>query len=261
VRLATLLTVASAAVLAAPAAHAQSRNPATITGTIRSEGQKVLDEVEITVAGATRSARTSPNGIYTLDSVPSGPHIVQVRRLGYRPLYFAVTLKPGERREVDVELAALPQRLSAVQVKERSGYGVRDANRLRDFEWRRRATATQARFLTRDDLARRYAGAGLLFNAIRTEWPLVGCSTIQGTTPISAVSTYRGGGGRRCRVAVSVDGGLPMDGELAFDYPLNLVEAVEIYRGGIGMPIEFQSGPGRNADVVLVVWTGVDTDP
>ena len=113
-RLATLLVVASTAALAAPAAHAQSRNPATITGTVRSEGQKVLDEVEITVAGESRAARTSPNGIYTLDSVPIGPHIVQVRRLGYRPLYFAVTLKPGERREVDIELTALPQRLSAV---------------------------------------------------------------------------------------------------------------------------------------------------
>ena len=51
-----------------------------------------------------------------------------------------------------------------------------------------------------------------------------------------------------------------MTAELAVDYPLRLVEAIEIYRGGIGIPIEFEGAAARNADVIVVIWTGVDSE-
>ena len=255
-----LLVAAAHLVMAATPAGAQGPSPATVTGVVRDEGQKPIDEVEVRIVGGDRAARSSPNGVYQLDSVRAGQHMVQVRRMGYRPLYFTMTLKSGERREIDVELSPLPTRLSAVQVKERSGYGVRDAVKLRDFEQRRRGIATQARFLTRDDIAARHRGAGTLFNALRTEWPLTGCPLLAEPLGSRRAPSSLGRGRMGCRLAVSLDGGMAMDAATVVDYPLDLVEAVEIYRAGIGMPIEFQTGLARGADVVVVVWTGVDTD-
>lgn len=253
-RLLVAATLTALATAALPAA-AQPRSPAVLTGKVASDIQAAIEEAEVRVVSSERAARTSPNGVYQVDSIPPGQHMVQVRRLGFTPIYFAVTLKPGERREVDIELKALPTRLSEVRIRERSGYGARDMNRLRDFERRRRGTATSARFLTRDDLATRHRGAGTLFTALRTEWPLSACAAGMGIRGSAA-----GWRGRGCRVALSIDGGVPMPPETAIDYPLDLVEAVEIYRNGIGMPAEFQFASSRGADVILVVWTGVDTD-
>jgi hypothetical protein len=255
VRLAVLLVAAG---LAVPAG-AQRPGRASIVGTVRSEQQAPIAEAEITVLGPGQAARSSASGAYRVDSVPAGRYMVQVRRLGFKPLYYAVTLKPGERRDIDVELAVLPTQLSAVQVRERSGYSGRDALRLRDFEWRRRTATARARFLTRDDLTR-YRAAGTLLSALRSEWPISMCLQLVDVTTYSLWADTDNPLARgACRVAVSVDGGVPMDAA-AIDYPLSQVEAVEMYRNGIGAPIEFQTGAARGAGVIVVIWTGVDTD-
>ena len=248
--------------LAALPAAAQSTKPATITGKVTSDIERPLEDAEIRVAGIERSVRSSPSGVYTVDSLPAGQHLVQVRRLGFAPIYFSATLKPGERREVDVELRQLPQKLAAVKVRDRSGWGPRDEGRLAEFQRRQRSTAVSARFLTRDDLSGRHRGEGTLFTALRTEWPFTGCNAIVGSHALSGIEALRAGTGvaRTCRLAVSIDGAPPMTAELAVDYPLRLVEAIEIYRGGIGIPIEFEGSTARNADVIVVIWTGVDSD-
>lgn len=248
-----------AAGLAVPAG-AQRAGRASIVGTVRSEQQAPIADAEITVVGSEHAARSAASGAYRVDSVPAGRYMVQVRRLGFKPLYYAVTLKPGERRDVDVELEALPTQLAAVTVRERSGYGGREAWRLRDFGWRRRTTTARARFLTRDDLAR-YRGAGTLLSAVRGEWPLSMCPQ-----PVDAMTFDAWELADNplapgvCRVAVSIDGGVPIAAGAALAYPLSQVEAVEIYRNGIGTPIEFQTGAAHRAGVILVVWTGIDTD-
>ncbi len=260
-RSAALLVAASLTLAVHPAA-AQATKPATLTGKITSDIERPLEDAEVRIAGIERSVRSSAAGVYTIDSLPSGQYLVQVRRMGYGPIYYSATLKPGERREIDVELRPLPQKLAAVKVRERSGWGPRDESRLADFERRRRSTAVSARFLTRDDLIGRHRGQATLYNALRTEWPFTGCNAILGARPMTGAERYRAatGGGRTCRLAVSLDGAPPMSAELAVDYPLRLVEAVEIYRGGIGIPIEFEGTVARNADVIVVVWTGADSD-
>jgi hypothetical protein len=260
VRCAALLVAASLTLAARPAA-AQSK-PAAITGKVTSDIERPLEDAEVRIAGIERSGRSSAAGVYTIDSLSPGAYLVQVRRLGFAPVYFSATLKPGERREIDVELKQLPQKLAAVKVRERSGWGVRDEGRLAEFQRRQRATAVSARFLTRDDLISRHRGEGTLFTALRTEWPFTGCNAVVGTRPLSGLDALRAGTGqaRACRLAVSLDGAPPMTAELAVDYPLRLVEAIEIYRGGVGIPIEFEGTTARNADVIVVIWTGVDSD-
>jgi hypothetical protein len=179
--------------------------------------------------------------------------------MGFAPHYFSVTLKAGENRDVDIELTALPTKLSAVKVKERSGYGDRDEWKLREFESRRRASLSRSGFLTRDDLARRIGRGGrTLLSAIRTEPPLATCTAL-----VSAFDSRRVNPampGRGCRTAISIDGRPAMDIATAVDYPLDLVEAVEIYRGSLTIPVQQAIGLGRNADVLIVIWTGTDSE-
>jgi hypothetical protein len=261
VRPAALLVAASLALAAHPAA-ARAQNPAVITGKVTSDIERPLEDAEIRVAGLDRSVRSTASGVYTLDSLPSGQYLVQVRRLGFAPVYFSATLKPGEKREIDVELKQLPQKLAEVKIRERSGWGPRDEGRLAEFDRRRRSTAVSARFLTRDDLINRHRGEASLYGALRTEWPFTGCNSISAPRPMSGIEQLRasGAGVRTCRLAVSVDGAPPMSAELAVDYPLRLIEAIEIYRGGVGIPIEFEGTVTRHADVIVVIWTGVDSD-
>jgi hypothetical protein len=260
VRAVALLVATSLALAVRPAA-AQSTKPATLTGKVTSDIERPLEDAEVRIAGVERSVRSSAAGVYTMDSLSAGQYLVQVRRLGFAPVYFSATLKPGERREIDIELKQLPQKLAAVKVRDRSGWGPRDEGRLAEFQRRQRATAVSSRFLTRDDLLNRHRGEATLFSALRTEWPFTGCNAVIGTRPLSGLDALRSGTvGRACRLAVSIDGAPPMTAELAVDYPLRLVEAIEIYRGGVGIPIEFEGTTTRNADVIVVIWTGVDSD-
>jgi hypothetical protein len=259
----SVLLVAAALTLAAlPATAQQVQKPAALVGKVTSDIERPIEDAEIRVGGAERSVRSSASGAYVVDSLPPGQYMVQVRRLGFAPIYFSASLKPGERREIDVELRALPQRLAEVKIRERSGWGPRDESRLEAFERRRRSTAVSSRFLTRDDLVGRHRGEATLYAALRTEWPFTGCRAIIAPRSMTAIEQMRasGGTGRTCRLAISIDGNPPMSADLAADYPLRLVEAVEIYRGGVGIPIEFEGSIARNADVIVVIWTGVDSD-
>ena len=261
-RSAILIAAASLALAAAPPAAAQSSRPASLVGTVTSDLERPREDAEIRIAGLERSVRSAASGDYVIDSLPAGQYLVQVRRMGFSPIYFSATLKPGEKRDIDVELRALPQRLAEVKIRERSGWGTRDEGRLAEFQRRQRSTAVSARFLTRDDLMNRHRGQATLYGALRTEWPFTGCNAITGPRARSAMDQIRanGVGGRSCRLVVSIDGAPPVSAEVAVDYPLRIVEAVEIYRGGVGIPIEFEGMLARNADVIVVIWTGVDSE-
>jgi hypothetical protein len=129
------------------------------------------------------------------------------------------------------------------------------------------------RFLTRDDITRRYGVSLTLAAVVRREAPFVaGCPNLMDPTRWAGDGWGGGGrgawygaartafGGGRCSVAVSVDGGPVMPGAENLSYPLQWVDAVEVYRGGVGMPLELTSGLAYGASTVVVIWTGVESD-
>lgn len=251
-----------------------ARGRARLVGRVRDAEGTPLGDVELTLLGvpprreADRSARSREDGAYRMDDLQPGQYFARVRRLGYTPLQFSVTLARGEARTIDVELQRLPQMLSQVEIRDRSGFGSVSAWRMRDFDRRRRVGF--GRFLTRDDL-KRLAG-GSLYGALRTQWPLALCPDAldpfgwgaaagrawEGETGRRWGAAGIGGGvSRGCSVTVSIDGMLPVGADMAGDLPLEWVEAVEIYRG-MQAPLEFgfdAASSGRNGFLVIV-WTG-----
>jgi iron complex outermembrane recepter protein len=63
-----------------------------------------------------REERTGPDGIFRLEQLPPGSHTVVVRAVGYRPQTITVAIRPGERTEVLVRLAAAAFELPPVVV-------------------------------------------------------------------------------------------------------------------------------------------------
>ncbi len=90
------------ALLAAPAAHAQS---AALSGIVRdSTTGETLIGANVVLAGTTRGSATNTGGFYSLAGLDAGAYTLTVSFLGYVTASVPVTLAPGEERQVDVQL-------------------------------------------------------------------------------------------------------------------------------------------------------------
>ncbi|GJG87217.1 hypothetical protein tb265_23980 [Gemmatimonadetes bacterium T265] len=238
---------------------------------MRTPTNEAVADAELTVlgdhgagaAGDGRSVRTRPGGTFRIDSIPPGRYFVRVRRLGFEPLYFSATLDGGAARRIDVELKVLPAQLGEVNVRGASGYSGFAERRLRDFESRRRVGF--GRFYTRDDLkafdgrflsdAFPYLALGVTHHGVDAFSPFPtwvgygGCALYRGYSGARygglgyARGTWGGpGAGLGCDVGVSIDGAPPIPGDVAADYPVSQIEALEVYNR------------------IVVVWTGAETN-
>lgn len=128
VGLLTLLLIpvpASAAVFDAPrtALGAASVQEADTTGTV--VGQ-VLDsasdepvegaEVELTVAGGSRTARTGPEGLFRFEEVPAGARPLRASAAGYRADSAVATVPAGDTVRVELSLAPSPGEVEGMVV-------------------------------------------------------------------------------------------------------------------------------------------------
>ncbi|HXI64268.1 MAG TPA: TonB-dependent receptor [Gemmatimonadales bacterium] len=90
------------------------------TGTV---GGKVTDEQGAAVAGAQvnieqigKGAVTGSNGVYSIEAVPAGSHVVRVRIIGYRSQTKTVSVASGREASADFTLVVDPLKLEAVVV-------------------------------------------------------------------------------------------------------------------------------------------------
>jgi hypothetical protein len=221
------------------------------------------------VAGAGRSVRSAVDGSFRLAGLAPGNYFLRARRLGFEPIYFSATVRPGAARQFDVELERLPVELAEVTVRARSGYSGSSARRMQDFAWRRRSG--WGRFVTRDDLQR--FGSTAIAEALPYVVPAFSCrganvpraarfaSDVDGLVPAVRLNPPAGANWTAlwnrvgCNVSVSVNGGPALSAELAPNFPADWIEAVEVYRGPYA-PAEF----GRASGTVVVLWTGIESD-
>jgi Carboxypeptidase regulatory-like domain/TonB-dependent Receptor Plug Domain len=96
-----------------------------------------------------RSTTTSQTGFYRLASLSAGPHLLTVRRLGYRSVTVEVNLQDADALRQDVMLEGVPQQLTEVRIE----------GRLRKVPPRfedvyRRMTTAWGSFFTREDIDR-----------------------------------------------------------------------------------------------------------
>ncbi|MBP6574684.1 MAG: carboxypeptidase regulatory-like domain-containing protein, partial [Flavobacteriales bacterium] len=91
-----LLQAASLAVLA--------QSQATVSGTVRTGDNEVAPDVLITLVGGKTVAQTDDDGKYEI-AVPSGTALLLFRQVGMDTT-ITLTLAPGERRTLDVQLGS-----------------------------------------------------------------------------------------------------------------------------------------------------------
>jgi hypothetical protein len=207
---------------------------ASVSGVVRGDGGRPLDDVEIRVVNARPSTRTDADGRFTLNNLPAGTQLLAVRRIGFLIGDVAVELRPNRTVRQDVLLRRVVSLDSIRVVARRSRYA--------DFEWRRKNNPG-GRFLTANDLAKQHATE--LASVIQH----VGGFSVVGFGPNAQVfSTSARAGRPNCKeVNVVIDG---VDQATINMVPPHDIAAVEIYAEAAGAPGQYRAECG-----LIVVWT------
>jgi hypothetical protein len=92
---------------------------ATLTGTVKGEDGRPLTNAELVVLGTQRSARTDAKGAFRLSRIPAGTRTVEVRSIGFEPVWFSTDLATNATRDTTVSINAQAQELAKVDVNQR----------------------------------------------------------------------------------------------------------------------------------------------
>lgn len=233
----------------APAVAAQQATPrlrrgrATLRGVVTAVTGAPISGARVSVSEADGVTMTNERGEFVLSGLPAGSQTALVRRLGYEPVEFAVTLRAARPLEVEVEMGQFVPVLSEVVVQGRLEAGL---DRVGFSQRQRRGIG---RYLGAEEIEKR--GALRLVDLLAGFPMLRSVPAGDGTTNSRLVGRARGGG-YGC-VSFVVDG-MPWLGD---DQPTDFVHpqevaAVEVYSAGM-TPAEFSRG--ANACDTVVLWT------
>jgi hypothetical protein len=227
-----------------------------LRGTVQDTTGRPLEGAQLQILGLDRAHTTPASGAYRFTELKPGKYWIVVRRIGYAPLRTALSFNPGDDREINFELRPLPQNLPEIKVRAEEKAWMR---KYRDFVWRSK-TSFSGRFLTRDDIERTHPT--YLGDVVRRYLPFTSSQAFfQPYFPSfggsAASSRFIGSRYSRltqnCSPAVSVNGAHTIGGWAVNDFRPDDVEAVEVYRSGYQLPLEFSS---RDAPCGLVIiWT------
>ena len=246
--------------LAAGAAAQKAPKPLPVMrGAIQDTLGQAIEGAQVEIIGLDRVATTPGSGAYRFDGIKPGKYWVIARRIGYQPLKAALTFVPGDDRQIVFQLVPLPYNLPEVKVRAENKKWERQ---YRDFVWRSRSSQ-RGHFLTRDDIE--HSHTTFLGDAVRRYLPFVSSEaffTPFYPDPFARVGGREGMGwassrasfDRACSPAVSLNGVPPTSGWAVNDFRPDDVEAVEVYRSGSHVPIEFLNYGGAPCGLV-VVWT------
>jgi hypothetical protein len=235
--------------------HAQDR-VTTISGVVLDAEGRPIAGAEVFVGRTDKPVSTNEQGRFRIVPAPTGRFWIAARKIGFAPVRGSITVTAGEAQDVELIMDPLPVTLPEIKVVERSGL---KASRLEDF-WRRSRTGYGGRFVTRDDLDRRNP-----FSLVQVVRPFLPHAALarweqpswdyQYDFGFNTASSASRAVGERCSPANSIDGGAPLGGWDLEDFPVNEVEAVEVYKPRwTEVPIEYQHYPRANRCGLVIVW-------
>lgn len=253
VRLLVASAVVGLAFQAAKPAQLRSQSPDTvfhlpmIVGKVHAPTGGAIPLVRISAKVSGQTALSDSNGHFTIRGLDTGNVAFTVRRIGFEPSEFTVSLDSGETFTLDLTLNQSAIELQQVDVTAESR--VRDA--LRMF-YRHKEAEGGGTFIVRADIEKQHAQT--LSDVVRTVPGLVlHPGRVFGT---DAVRMARSVGGRDCPVVFWLDGArapwLNID-----DIPPMDVEAIEIYRGAATLPPEYNDKTATPACGTIAIWTRV----
>jgi len=220
---------AGISVLGFPSAAQPGKTWSRLHGVVQATGQ-VIQGARIEVKGTGQTAVTAGNGAYHIEEIKPGRYWVTVRRLGFVPERAAITLEPGEDRELEFDLEPTSRKLSEQWASEQDSL-------YRDFT-RRVESSFESYFLTRDDIER--SRRPLLHEVLAYHMiPLY---------PLSG-SRYTSTG---CTPFVSVNGARPLRGRSLNEFGPREIEALEVYRGSASL---FGFTPTASQCGLIILWT------
>jgi hypothetical protein len=238
--------------VSATTASAQ-RKSATLVGWIRDSSGTAVVGASVQADGGDVVARTDSAGRFRIASLDPGKTTFNVRRLGFTPHTFEVTLRPASVDSVAVTMAAAVALLDAIKANASARL---QYQYIEDF-YKRRAKGGGGFFVTRDDIEVHHSS--LLSDALRF------APNVRITRPGSS----RSGGGLRfninnskaydCPPQIWVDGRRIRGAEVD-DYPAGDVEAVELYAGPASVPSQFSLSLNTTCGTVLI-WTRIPGAP
>ena len=246
-----------ALLIAPPTILAQEGGP-IVRGVVRDSAGRPLEGAEVKLYGSPRvQTSTGSDGAFRFTGLRNSRYWLLVRRIGYLPHMESLSLEDDEVRDHPVTLEAAPQSLPEVVVAAEAS---RYERRMRDFMWRSRASFG-GRFLTRDDIADarpvRLGDLVVRYLPFKRSWvmdqpggwgPAFPTTTFDAAR-LSRLRHYR----PDCPPAVALNGGPVSLGLAVNDFAPDDIEALEVYREGSDLPIEY-SFAGQTQCGLVVVW-------
>lgn len=239
-RAVALITLAVLCTAEQSAAQVQE---AAITGRVLSlDDRSPVSQADVHLAGTELRAITGPNGLFRLDRVRPGSHVLRVERLGYAPRVDSIVVAAGTVVDLEVLLSVDPVQLEPLVavirslVLERAGFYTREAQgfggtfldpgEIRD----RRPSQTT-------DLFRSLPGINVAYGGLYGSQVLVNQRVTFSDNPAGCVPTLWLDGIRSTMRSYDM-------------MRVDEIEGVEVYAGG---------GPGKFNDVCgsVLIWTRV----
>jgi hypothetical protein len=208
---------------------------ASVSGVVRGVGGLPLGEAQVRVLGARGTAVSDARGRFSLDDLPSGTQVLEVRRIGYLLAQQPVELRSGRTVTQDVQLRRIVTLDSIRVLAQRSRY--------REFEFNRKANRF-GKFFTVDSVEQRHP----LYTS--DLFRMTPGFKVAGFALDAVVKSSRGASSiskGECSPNIVIDG-MPHQ-EINLISPSD-VGAMEIYRPGEPGPLQYNEGCG-----VIVIWS------
>lgn len=252
-----LLTVTSAQAQGRDANRKKGQD-ATVVAIVGDTAQKPLELAEVVAILAKQRATTKADGIVQM-TLPPGEETFIVRRLGYQPQQFTLTLTAGDTLRFGAVLLPDPVQLTDIEVTADRTNGTMIEGRLytgkmRSFANRMQySAAPRSHFFTPDDIEKLPPTARitdlLRKSGMRTQFSA-------GTGGRYETALCRGTYLNRSPEAIIYLDGMRMNGNgTSFDFnaiPFQQIQALEVYKGAAEIPAELV---GIGADCVVMIWT------
>jgi hypothetical protein len=191
----------------------------------------------VAVRGAQAFGVSDSTGAFALAGLPPGRHTVRIRYGDSLSYDAEITLKRGKTLTLSVLLDVDAVELSPIVVEARTWRADRSLAGFYDRKkWR------FGRFYTLADLDRRRA------LSLRT---LLGEAGVQVVCRVGSCLPLGGGGLGRCVMSLFLDG-MQVPAEEVDMIRLDELAGVEVYKHGIEVPIEFQTGFERDCGAILL---------
>ena len=193
----------------------------------------------VSVRGRPVTVDTNRQGRFVLTGVPAGEHDLQVRRIGYAPLTYPVTVEWGHTTEAEIGLVPTPVEMeplvaTAIRVRRLEIKGFYERKHWGEL-------LGLGYFFTAEDIDRWRPSSVAGFVAMM----------VPGMSGLSNRRMSVGFSGRPCPMALYLDGIRVSAGDLGgFVKPFE-VGGIEVYKGPASLPAEFGGSDARCGAVVV----------